>query len=525
MKVLKIKPVTWMKVGVIVAVVGFFVYKAYPLEEKVTLGLDLQGGMHLVLEVKIEDALRAERDRVLDAVVRFLKESGADDVNRRLIDDISFEVSGVSNDSLTKVAKWLRDNYPDWEMERKDGLAIFKLSGEGVSRITRQTSAQAEQTIRRRIDAFGVAEPIIQRQTIGVGNRIIVQLPGADDPERIKSLLKKTARLELKLVDSVASTKEELLAQYGGKLPDNLEMIEEDIWDHSGKLVGKRFYALEKQSIITGQDLRNAVRSVDEYGRPAISFTLTPEAGKRFGKFTAENIGKLLAIVLDNKVQSAPEIRARITDQGIITGAFTVEEAEDLATALRAGALPASLVILEERTVGPSLGHDSIRSGVRASAVGLMLVALSMLVFYKLVGFVAIIALVLDIAIMIGALASMGAALTLPGIAGFILTIGMAVDANILIFERIKEELRAGKPAKAAVFDGFNRSWSAIFDANVTTLLAAIILFQFGTGPIKGFAVTLSVGILASLFTAVFVGKVIFEVVFSLLPKVEKIYI
>ena len=362
------------------------------------------------------------------------------------------------------------------------------------------------------------------------GDRIVVQLPGIDDPERVKSLIKNTAFLEFRLVDfplgggGVAS-REEILANYGGQVPAGVEILTGSIRDAQGNSVGEQYYAAENRPVITGRDLKTARPGIGEFNQPVVNFYLTHEGGQLFSEATGANVGKGLAIVLDGRVVSAPNIRSRIGDSGIIEGSFTRQEVEDLSTVLRSGALPAGITYLEERTVGPALGKDSIEQGLRAGIIGLSLVVITMLVVYKGTGVNAVVALGLNILLIFGALAYFGATLTLPGIAGIILTIGMAVDANVLIFERIREELRHGRTVKSAIDAGFSKALSSVLDANITTLIAAVFLFQFGTGPIRGFAVTLSIGIMASLFSAIFVSRWIFDMVIAGRQRVESLSI
>ncbi|HXT23084.1 MAG TPA: protein translocase subunit SecD, partial [Thermoanaerobaculia bacterium] len=368
--------------------------------------------------------------------------------------------------------------------------------------------------------------PLIQRQGM-TGDRILVQLPGVDDPERIKGLLKTTAFLEFRIVEGgPASTSTEVLAAYNGTLPPNLELLEGSVKDEvSGKSIGTQFYVVQKVARVTGRDLKSARPGLGQFNDPIVEFTFTHEAGQRFGELTQANKGKGLAIVLDHRVVSAPRIETRITDQGIIRGQFTQEEVTDLSTVLNSGALPAGIETLEERTVGPSLGADSIKDGIRAGVVGAVLVVLMMVVVYHLSGINAIAALVLNVAIIFGGLAYAGATLTLPGIAGVVLTMGMAVDANVLIFERIREELRAGRTPRTSIEEGFKRAFASVIDTHMTTLIAAAFLYQFGSGPVRGFAVTLVIGLLASLFTAVFVSHWLFDLELSLRKRVESISI
>jgi preprotein translocase subunit SecD len=379
---------------------------------------------------------------------------------------------------------------------------------------------QALETIRNRVDAFGVSEPVIQRQGLA-NDRIVVQLPGVDDPERVKKLIKNTAFLEFRLVDypgsgePLATSREGVLTHYGGQRPPGIEIMTGEFRDESGQVIGRQFYAVESRRVITGRDLKDARPGLGQFNQPVVHFSLTHEGGEAFAKATGDNVGRGLAIILDGKVVSAPRINDRIRDAGIIEGRFSQQEVQDLATVLRSGALPAGITYLEERTVGPSLGQDSIRQGRRAGYIGAALVVLCMLAVYRGAGVNAILALAINVVLVFGALAYFGATLTLPGIAGIVLTVGMSVDANVLIFERIREELRAGKTVRSAIDVGFSKALSSILDANVTTLIAALFLFQFGTGPVRGFAVTLSVGILASLFTAVFVSRWIFDLVLT----------
>jgi preprotein translocase subunit SecD len=365
------------------------------------------------------------------------------------------------------------------------------------------------------VNELGVAEPIVARQ--GAVDQILVELPGVNDVQRAKDLIRSTALLELKIVEQgPAATKEALLQATGGTVPPNQELVSGvDDRGLTGQPGGTIWYLVRKTAAVTGRDLRNAVPSLDENNQPAISFSLSQDGAAKFGQVTQENIGRQLAIVLDGRVQSAPRIEDRITYDGRIHGSFTSEEAQDLALKLRSGALPASLTYLEERTVGPSLGADSIRAGVSASIAGMALVAVFMLFYYKLAGINAILSVGMNLIILLGFMAYIGATMTLPGIAGFILTIGMGVDSNVLIFERIKEELAAGKNPRQAVAAGFDRVFLTILDTHVASLISAGFLFQFGTGPIRGFATTLFFGLLSNVFTAVFVSRTLFEAIIA----------
>jgi preprotein translocase subunit SecD len=339
-----------------------------------------------------------------------------------------------------------------------------------------------------------------------------VQLPGVEDPERVKNLLRTSAILQWRLVQAgPADTREALLAAMGGELPPNTEILQSVTETVNGVVYPPSFYVVDEIPIVEGRELKNARLSQDSMGLPAVGFSLDANATTKFANFTGANIGRLLAIVLDDRIQSAPSIESRISGDGIIRGSYSIEEAEDLALVLRAGALPASIQYLEDRSVGPSLGRESIRQGLLAAAVGMALVVVFMLVYYRGAGINAVVALALNLLIVMGVMASLGATLTLPGIAGLILLIGMSVDANVLIFERIREELALGKTVRSAIDAGFAKAFSAILDANLTTLIAAVFLFQFGTGPVKGFAVTITIGIVASMFTALFVSRVLFS--------------
>jgi preprotein translocase subunit SecD len=514
----------------ILAVVAVMGLSVWPPEERVRLGLDLQGGMHLVLRVEVEDALRSDRDKVMERLIQEAQDEGLDGVEGEATGDTSFVLRTSAADAEAKLARVTDEYFPEWNFDSSSRGFVFRLESQEEERLRDMAVRQALQTIRNRIDAFGVSEPVIQRQGLG-GTRIVIQLPGVDDPERVKELIGKTAFLEFRIVDYPsggsrgAASREEVLANYGGELPASVEILEGDIRDDQGRAVATTHYAVQKRAAVTGRDLKTARPGLGQFNDPIVEFMFTHEGGQRFGELTGANVNRGLAIVLDGRVVSAPNIETRITDQGIIRGQFTQQEVEDLSMVLRTGALPAGLTTLEERTVGPSLGQDSIDQGLRAGVIGFALVIVCMLVVYKLTGINAVLALTLNIVLVFGALAYFGGTLTLPGIAGIILTIGMAVDANVLIFERIREELHAGRTVKSAVDNGFAKALSSIVDANVTTLLAAMFLFQFGTGPIRGFAVTLAIGIFASLFTAMFVSRWIFDLQLSRPGRVESLSI
>ncbi len=513
----------------ILVVVLLAALSAWPLGETINLGLDLRGGVHLVLRVESDDALRSETDKDLDRLVQELKDGGTFGAAAGQTSPSSFEVTGVPASEDAAIADIVEDFLPGWNWERSGDRLEFEMGDAFEKEIRNLAVVQALETIRNRVDAFGVSEPSIQRQGLD-GDRIVVQLPGVDDPERVKGLIKNTAFLEFKLVaypvggGGVAS-REEILANYGGRVPDNVEILGGVIRDDAGEVVGEQFYAVEKRAALTGRDLKNARPGLGEFNEPIVNFLLTHEGGQIFAQLTQDNINKGLAVILDGNVITAPRIRSRIADSGMIDGSFTQQEATDLATVLRSGALPAAITYLEERAVGPSLGQDSIERGRRAGLIGLGLVVLTMLLVYRLTGVNAIVALSINIVVIFGVLAYFNATLTLPGIAGIVLTIGMAVDANVLVFERIKEELRHGRTVKSAIDAGFSKALSSVLDANITTLIAALFLIQFGTGPIRGFAVTLSIGILASLFTAIFVSRWLFDVLLSRRERVDALSI
>ncbi|MCI4445627.1 MAG: protein translocase subunit SecD [Candidatus Aminicenantes bacterium] len=505
------KNLKW-KVGLVLAIVGLCLFLIYPPKNKIKLGLDLKGGTHLLLQVMTDDAINAETDQQIARFEEVFKKNNISFTKATKEKPGEFIFTGLNADQEGKIRDLIDQYTRDWDYSFTGDRVIFKLKQVAEQFLRDQAVTQTLETIRNRIDQFGVAEPVIQRQG---SDRIVVELPGIDDPERVKNLIKVTAVLEFKLVKAgPAADEQTLLQEFGGKVPDDAEIVKGD-----PKRGHQGYYLVSKVASITGKDLRTVRRGVDEWNNPAVSFTLTPDGARRFEQVTGQNIGKQLAIILDGKLQSAPVINSRISDSGIIQGHFTPEEANDLVVILKAGALPAGIKYLEERTVGPSLGSDSIRQGLIAGLVAIFAVMAFMIFYYKLAGVNAIIALILNEIIIFGAMAYFKATFTLPGIAGIILGIGMAVDANILIFERIKEELALGKNISSAINAGFGRAFSAIFDSNLTTIISAIFLFQFGTGPIKGYAVTLIIGLVANLFTAVFVSRLIFDLAVPISAK------
>jgi len=485
-------------------------WKEHLTKEKIHLGLDLQGGTHLVLEVDTNKAVESSLERMANNLKDTLMENKVrfHNLERRKGDIIVEMQEGAPGGSIENI---LKDHFPDLEIASSEKVAgketaTLRFQAKRIAEIKKLAVEQSLETIRNRVDQFGVSEPeIIPEGT----DRIIVQLPGIKDVERAKNLIGKTALLEFKLVDDEHSLDDALK----GNVPEGDVLL---YGYNQNRETGGRTsspYLLKNKTLMTGESIESAqVKISDRFGESYVSIKFNPQGAADFERITGENVKKRLAIILDGAVYSAPVIQERIGGgQAQITGSFTLDDAKDLAIVLRAGALPAPVNVLEERTVGPSLGQDSIEKGLWSTFIAGMLVIIFMLVYYKLSGIIADVALLLNMLLLVGALAAFRATLTLPGIAGIVLTIGMAVDANVLIFERIKEELRTGKTVRAAIEAGYNKAFSAILDSNVTTLIAAVFLFQFGTGPVKGFAVTLTIGLIASMFTAIFVTRIIFD--------------
>jgi preprotein translocase subunit SecD len=501
------------RVLVILAVVGLAIFAFYPPDKKVHLGLDLKGGVHLVMKVRTDDALRLETETTTDRLRERMK-TGTITGAVTMAGPTEFTVGGVTPAQDAAFRQLLTDVELTYSRSSGAGSYTFTMRPNIAVQLREQTVAQALQTIERRVNELGVAEPIVARHS--GADQIMVQLPGVTDVARAKEVIRSTAILELKLVEQGPFSDEAQARQaYGNNVPPDIQIMPGSSETGQGGVPTQVFYAVRRVSAVSGRDLRGARPSLDSNNRPAVSFTLNNEGGRKFGAFTGANIGRNLAIVLDSRVFSAPRIDGQIFDQGQIYGSFTQQEAADLSLVLRSGALPATLDYLEERTVGPSLGADSIRAGVTASLGGLVLVVLFMLFYYKLAGINAFASIVINLLILMGLMSYLGATMTLPGIAGFILTIGMGVDSNVLIFERIKEELATAKGVKQAVAAGFDRVFLTILDTHVASLIAAAFLFQFGTGPIRGFATTLWIGLLSNVFTAVFVSRTIFELVLS----------
>ena len=510
------KNLRWRALAIL-GVIAISIWGFYPPSKKVRLGLDLQGGVHLVLRVQTDDALRLDTETTMEQLREAVETKGVVNVTFAGVDPTRFKVDGVPQGQDAAFREAAVEVETRFNRESGTGGSYsFVMKPNMVVQLREDAVEQALQTIERRVNELGVAEPIVAR-TGAAGDQIMVQLPGVSNPQRAKDIIRSTALLELKLVeDGPASTKEQLLQTRGGVMPGNMDVVP-GVSDTGapGDRAETVYYLVRKVAVVTGRDLRNAKPSLDETNRPAVSFSLNADGARKFGKATGENIGRRLAIILDGRVQSAPVIEGRIFDEGRISGVFTQQEVQDLSLILRSGALPASLTYLEERTVGPSLGADSIRSGVTAALGGLLLVVIFLLLYYKLSGINAIASMVINLVVLLAMMSYLDATMTLPGIAGFILTIGMGVDSNVLIFERIKEELAAQKGVKQAIAAGFDRVFLTILDTHVASLISAAFLFQFGTGPIRGFATTLSIGLLSNVFTSVFVSRTLFELVLS----------
>lgn len=479
--------------------------------DRIHLGLDLQGGSHLVLEVKVDKAIENNVERIRADLTNVLRDRGISGVSVERVQGTQLQIK-VPAASVERVRGLLKSDFPNLALastQTSGGTTEFlmTLSKEEIRSLRDYAVDQSLETIRNRIDQFGVSEPIIQRQ----GQQdILIQLPGIQDPERAKEIIGKTALLEFKLVDDNANVEDAL--KNGPPPGDQI------LYGYGGKGEGsvgaeKIPYVVQARTLMTGEYITDArVRPSSQLQGPYVELILNSTGARLFEQITAANVKRRLAIVLDNRVYSAPVIQERISGgRASITGSFDIKEARDLAIVLRAGALPAPVEIVEERTVGPSLGQDSIRQGITSFIVGGALVVVFMVAYYKGAGLVAVVAVIFNIFYMLAILAGFQAVLTLPGIAGIVLTIGMAVDANVLINERIREELRAGRAVRSAIEAGYQNALPAILDSNITTFLSGVILFQFGTGPIKGFAVTLCVGILTTVITAVYLTRIYYD--------------
>ena len=495
------------------------------LRNRIRLGLDLRGGTHMILQVHVEDAVNITTDVTVERVTSQLKLKNIPYGDIQKVDSTHILIKGIPAEKSVDIQDLATAQFSDWDLARVPGDPLARSLAMKVSTadlIRNQAVEQAKETITNRIDQLGVVEPEIA--DYGQGDyELVVQLPGVDDPTRVKDIIQSTALLELKLVQGGPyPSREAGLGEHGGILPPDSELLP----GPAGAEGTPTWYLLNRVAAVTGRDLTGAQPGLDEEGKPAIHFNLNRDGAARFGQITGANIGKNLAIVLDHRVVDSPAvIQGRITDSGEIKGQFTPQKTADIALLLRSGALPASITPLQEEVVGPSLGADSIRHGVIAAIVGLIAIMGFMLVYYKESGINADVALILNLLILIAALAYFDAVLTLPGIAGVILTVGMGVDSNVLIFERIREELRSGKAVGNAVAGGFTHAFKTIIDTHVTTVVSAAILFTFGTGPIRGFAVTLTIGLLANLFTSVWVSRVIFDWVLTRRTKGEALSI
>ncbi len=487
----------------------------------IVLGLDLRGGLHLVFEVEGDKAVEITTERYASTLKDILTKRGfTADINRN---GINITISPAT----PEIRKAVEENYPTLSPVETTGRLVYKLSDNEARRIKESAIDQALETIRNRIDQFGVAEPTIHRQA---ENEIVVQLPGVKDPKRAVDIIGKTAQLEFKLVDDNAKVaaelpqsilpgeEENLLMQFAGRIPEDDEILFEKRVNRETGAVTKMPILLKKQAVLTGDLLSDARVDIDtRFNEPYVSISFNTAGAKIFDEVTGANVKKRLAIILDNVVYSAPVIQERISGgHAQITGRFSMEDAKDLSIVLKSGALPAPLKMLQNVTVGPSLGRDSIEAGKLAGIIGTIAVVVFMMFYYRFSGLIADLALLFNIILLLGAMASLNATLTLPGIAGIILAIGMAVDSNVLMFERMRDELRAGKTPKAAVDSGYHKAFWTIFDSHVTTLITAAVLFQFGTGPIKGFAVTLSLGVAINLFTALIGTKTVFDIINSM---------
>ena len=496
------------------------------LESNVTsrihLGLDLKGGSHLVLQVQVQDAAKTEADQAIESLRDAARTGNIaiegfdrnDPQTLQETDSIQINLHGVDQNKTQQFRSLIADKYPDWILAPVSATDYkMTMTPSALIELKRNTVDQERDTIEKRVNALGLTEPTVQDQ--GAPEKqaeILVELPGVDDPARVKELIGTTAQLQIVNVKNEGPWKsmEEALAAKGGILPIDSRIIE---WPAGAGTGSGAWYLVARSPVITGQDMRSAraATDADSPGRWECAFTLSQDGARRFEKYTGSNIGNRLAVVLDNQIRSVATIQSAISDSGRINGLATEQEASDLALVLRTGALPAGIHYEQERTIGPSLGADSIREGIYAAVAGLLAVIAVMLVYYKKAGINAVLALILNTVLLMAALAYFGATLTLPGIAGVILTIGMAVDSNVLIFERIREELRAGKSIPAAVAAGFGKAWWTIVDTHVTTIVSCLFLFLFGTGPVRGFAITLVIGLLANVFTAVFVSRAIFD--------------
>jgi len=525
------------KLGLVFATLLFFLFGIFgipkgfsgrslltSLQDRIHLGLDLKGGTHLILQVQVNDAVNGDSDRAVDRLKEDLRTRKINYTEITKPDPANapdqIVLKGVPPESSSDLRNIVSDRLPEYDLRSgAENTWILSMKPQYMADLKNRAVTQAIETIRNRIDQLGVSEPIIQEHGLGQ-YQILVQLPGVDDPARVKEIMQSTAMLEIKQVlgGPYTSEQEAITQQPNGILPPDSMLLKFNGIGRTSEN-SEEWYLVTRSSAVAGGDLRAGGASVGRdtnTNAPDVNFTLTNEGGRKFAAFTGAHVNDRLAVVLDNKVREVATINEQIHDQGRISGGgMTEQTAKDLALVLNSGALPASIKYLEERTVGPSLGSDSIRAGVQAAIIGMLAVLVFMLVYYRGAGINADVALILNLIILLGFLGYSGATLTLPGIAGVILTVGMGVDSNVLIFERIREELRNGKTPPSAVEQGFSHAWITIVDTHVTTIVSAAILFLFGTGPVKGFAVTLTFGLLANLFTAVFVSRMIFDWILS----------
>lgn len=503
------------------------------LKQNIKLGLDLKGGSHLVVQIQVHEAFMAEADRVIEQLKEEMTKAGITHGSMernspnslQTADTIQIDIKGVPLDKTGPFRTIVTDRFAQWVLTAVNSTDYrLNIKKSEALQLSKDTVERAIQTIEKRVNSLGLTESTVQpRGRAEAEAEVMIQMPGVDDPARVKQILQTAAVLELgEVKDGPFPTMDALQGKYGAVLPLNSKIVK--ALTRTGE-PDAGYYLLARTPVVTGRDIRNARPSRDEFGRWETDFTLSQDAAKRFGRFTQANVGNRLAIVLDNAVRSAPTIESRIEDSGRINGLSGEQEATDLALVLRSGSLPAGLQYLQETTVGPSLGADSIRQGFMAGIVGLIAVVLVMLLYYRMAGVNATLALILNAVLLIAAVSYFEAVMTLPGIAGIILTIGMAVDSNVLIFERIREELRGGKAIPAAIDAGFNRAFLTIIDTHVTTVVSCAFLFLFGSGPVKGFAVTLVIGLIANLFTAVYVSRAIFEWELSRNPRMETLSI
>lgn len=500
--------------------------------DNIRLGLDLKGGSHLVLQVQVQDAVKADADQSIEHLKEDLKKQNitwADlqSTDVKNVDDaasVQINIKGVPATQSSAFRSLVAERYPNYVLTAVNSTDYsMKLKPSELIALENDTVTRSIDTIGNRIDQLGLAEKTVTQYGATSDHQILVQLPGVDDPARVKELIGTAAVLEiLDVKDGPFPSREAGLAQHNGILPLNTQLLKSK---PRGTGDGEQWYLVGRSPVISGRDMRNARPSQDDLRKWETNFTLSPDGGKRFGRYTESNIGNRLAVSLDKQLVSVATIQSKIEDSGRITGLGSQEEAEDLSRYLRSGSLPAGIVYTEERSVGPSLGADSIREGFEAGIAGLAAVIIVMLLYYKRSGVNAVLALLLNTIILLAAISYTHAVLTLPGIAGVILTVGMAVDSNVLIFERIREELRTGKSVVASVEAGFNKAWWTIVDTHVTTVVSCAFLFLFGEGPVRGFAVTLTIGLIANVFTAVFVSKTIFEYELSCQRRMETLSI